>query len=141
MKKFLWQLISKSYLGDLLRPLGSLLRHREMILGFRNPLHMKFITTKQGGNLYVSEFESHISLGSASEKLIRFDPNQFEDDVSLIEFADEIDDWVIETLQNIGCDSARSVLDINREDLIKRTDLEQETVDNVLKILESEFEE
>ena len=69
------------------------------------------------------------------------DTDGFEDDVALTEFSDEIDDWVITTLNGIGCDSARSVLDINREDLIKRTDLEQETVDAVLKILKAEFEE
>ena len=54
---------------------------------------------------------------------------------------DEIDEWVIETLQGIGCDSARSVLDISPEDLVKRTDLEQETVDSVIGILKAEFEE
>ena len=69
------------------------------------------------------------------------DSDGFEDDVSLIEFADEIDDWVIETLQNIGCDSARSVLEIDKSDLIKRTDLEKETVENILEILRSEFED
>ena len=69
------------------------------------------------------------------------DLDGLEDDVSLSEFSDEIDSWVIETLQGIGCDSARSVLDINAEDLVKRTDLEQETVENVLQILRSEFED
>jgi N utilization substance protein A len=69
------------------------------------------------------------------------DTEGFEDDVSLSEFSDEIDSWVIETLQGIGCDSARSVLEINAEDLVKRTDLEQETVENVLGILRSELED
>ena len=64
-----------------------------------------------------------------------------DDDVSLSEFSDEIDAWVIETLQGIGCDSARSVLEIDAEDLVKRTDLEQETVESVLSILKAEFEE
>ena len=59
----------------------------------------------------------------------------------MIEFADEIDDWVLETLIGIGCDSARSVLEIDLEDLIKRTDLERETVENILNILKSEFED
>jgi N utilization substance protein A len=68
------------------------------------------------------------------------DLDGLEDDVSLSEFSDEIDSWVIETLQGIGCDSARSVLDINAEDLVKRTDLEQETVEYVLEILRLEFE-
>ena len=69
------------------------------------------------------------------------DTQGYEDDVVLTEFADEIDGWVIETLQGIGCDSARSVLEIDENDLIKRTDLEKETVQNVLEILKSEFEE
>jgi len=64
-----------------------------------------------------------------------------EEDVSLEEFADEIDGWVIDALRAIGCDTAKSVLRIPREDLIKRTDLEEETVDGVLRILSSEFED
>ena len=63
------------------------------------------------------------------------------DDVDLDEFSDEIEDWVIEMLKNIGCDTARSVLKLSRAELIRRTDLEEETVDDVLNILRSEFEE
>ena len=71
----------------------------------------------------------------------REDTEGFEDDVALSEFSDEIDEWVIETLKGIGCDSARSVLDIDPVDLVKRTDLEQETVDSVIEILKAEFED
>lgn len=63
------------------------------------------------------------------------------EDVDLIEFNDEIEDWVIDSLKNIGCDTARSVLQLSRDELIRRTDLEEETIDNVLKILEKEFED
>jgi N utilization substance protein A len=63
-----------------------------------------------------------------------------DEDVNLDEFADEIEDWVIDALKAIGCDTAKNVLNISRNDLIKRTDLEEETIDNVLKILRSEFE-
>jgi len=63
------------------------------------------------------------------------------EDVDLIEFNDEIEDWVIESFKNIGCDTARSVLNLSREELIRRTDLEEETIDEVLKILESEFDD
>ncbi len=63
------------------------------------------------------------------------------EDIYLDEFADEIDEWVIETLKSIGCDTAKNVLAIPREDLIRRTDLEEETIDEVLKILASEFED
>ena len=62
------------------------------------------------------------------------------DDVDLDEFVDEIDGWILDELKSIGCDSARSVLEISKTDLEKRTDLETETIDEVLKILKSEFE-
>jgi N utilization substance protein A len=60
--------------------------------------------------------------------------------VDLEEFSDEIDAWIIEELKSIGCDTARSVLNIPKEDLVKRTDLEEETVDEVVRILKAEFE-
>jgi N utilization substance protein A len=63
------------------------------------------------------------------------------DDVDLDEFSDEIDGWVISALKGIGCDTARSVLDLSKKELIRRTDLEEETVDMVLKVLEAEFED
>ncbi|HRO07549.1 MAG TPA: transcription termination factor NusA [Saprospiraceae bacterium] len=63
------------------------------------------------------------------------------DDVELDEFADAIDTWVIDTLKGIGCDTAKSVLSLDRQELIRRSDLEEETVDEVLKILASEFED
>jgi N utilization substance protein A len=62
------------------------------------------------------------------------------DDVELEEFADEIESWIIDSLKAIGCDTARSVLDLEAEDLAKRTDLEVETVNEVMRILRSEFE-
>jgi N utilization substance protein A len=63
-----------------------------------------------------------------------------EEDVSLEEFADEIESWVIDELKAIGCDTAKSVLDLSVEDLVKRTDLEEETINEIIKILQSEFE-
>ena len=63
------------------------------------------------------------------------------DDVDLDEFSDEIDGWIIDELKAIGCDSAKSVLEIGKEDLVKRTDLEEETIDEIIKILKSEFEQ
>jgi N utilization substance protein A len=62
------------------------------------------------------------------------------DDVDLDEFSDEIDGWIIDELKAIGCDSAKSVLEIGLEDLVKRTDLEEETIEEIVKILNSEFE-
>ena len=69
------------------------------------------------------------------------DMEQDDEDVNLDEFTDEIEDWVIDALKGIGCDTAKNVLNISRNDLIKRTDLEEETIDEVLKILKSEFEQ
>jgi N utilization substance protein A len=63
-----------------------------------------------------------------------------EEDVRLDEFADEMDVWVIDALKAIGCDTAKSVLKIPVEDLVARTDLEEETINEVVKILEAEFE-
>jgi len=63
------------------------------------------------------------------------------DDVDLEEFGDEIEPWVIEVFKNIGCDTARQVLELSAEELIRRTDLEEETVRDVLRVLASEFEE
>ena len=63
-----------------------------------------------------------------------------DEDVNLDEFGDEIESWVIDALKAIGCDSAKNVLNISRAELIKRTDLEEETIDEVIKILKSEFE-
>ena len=61
--------------------------------------------------------------------------------IDLKEFSDEIDQWIIDVLVNIGCDTAKSVLAISKEDLINRTDLEEETVDDVIRILKAEFED
>ena len=69
------------------------------------------------------------------------DENTFEDDVDINEFRDEIEDWVIQALKNIGCDTAKSVLELTTEDLVSRTDLEIETVEDVIGILKSEFED
>ncbi len=63
------------------------------------------------------------------------------DDVSIDEFTDEIEPWIIEELKAIGCDTARSVLELSNEDLLKRTDLEEETIEDVKRIFREEFEE
>lgn len=62
-----------------------------------------------------------------------------EEDIYLEEFLDEIDGWVIDLLKAIGCNTAKNVLSMDRKDLIERTDLEEKTIDYVLKVLSSEF--
>jgi len=68
------------------------------------------------------------------------DNDMDSDDVDLAEFTDEIDEWIINQFRNIGCDTAKSVLEIPVQELIDRTDLEEETVNEVIRILKAEFE-
>lgn len=68
------------------------------------------------------------------------DTEEDAEDVDLQEFSDEIDQWIIDELKNIGCDTAKSVLEITVEELVQRTDLEEETIKEVMRILKSEFE-
>ena len=69
------------------------------------------------------------------------DETEETEDIYIDEFSDEIDQWVIDAVKAIGCDTAKSVLAISRQDLIRRTDLEEETIDELLAILKAEFEE
>lgn len=68
------------------------------------------------------------------------DTDTDSEDVDLVEFSDEIDQWIIEELKGIGCDTAKSVLELEPKELVKRTDLEEETINEVLRILRAEFE-
>ena len=68
------------------------------------------------------------------------DSDEDYDDVALVEFNDEIDQWIIDELIKIGCDTAKSVLALPKQELITRTDLEEETIDHVIEVLKSEFE-
>jgi N utilization substance protein A len=64
-----------------------------------------------------------------------------EYDVDLEEFADEIDGWIIDELKAIGCDTAKSVLELSPDELVRRTELEEETVKEIMSIIKSEFEQ
>jgi N utilization substance protein A len=63
-----------------------------------------------------------------------------QEDVDLEEFSDEIDSWILDELKKAGCDTAKSVLELPMDDLVKRTDLEEETIKEVMRILRAEFE-
>lgn len=63
-----------------------------------------------------------------------------EEDVALEEFSDEIEDWIIDELRRVGLDTAKSVLTLSKDELLRRTDLEEETIENVMKVLNQEFE-
>ena len=67
-------------------------------------------------------------------------PDIDTEDVDIEEFSDEIDEWIIKEFKAVGCDTAKSVLDLSIEELVKRTDLEEETVTEVIRILKAEFE-
>jgi N utilization substance protein A len=69
------------------------------------------------------------------------DENVEDEDIYLDEFKDEIDEWVINAIKSIGLDTAKAVLNAPREMLIEKADLEEDTVDEVLDILNAEFEE
>ena len=96
-------------------------------------------------SLAIGKGGTNIKLAS---KLTEFEIDVFRDvveievdDVDLDEFSDEIESWIIDTLKGIGCDTAKSVLELSRDELIRRSDLEEETIDSVLSILASEFED
>lgn len=63
-----------------------------------------------------------------------------DEDVNLDEFSDEIESWIINELKAVGCDTAKSVLELTVQDLVKRTDLEEETIQEVMRVLKAEFE-
>ena len=86
---------------------------------------------------------SHIKLASqlsGYEIDVYRESNEDDEDVNLEEFADEIESWVLDELKAIGCDTAKSVLNLSVEDLVKRTDLEEETITELVNVLKAEFE-
>ncbi len=91
---------------------------------------------KRGVNIKLAQ-----ELTGYSIDVFRDDLEQGEFDIDLDEFTDEIDAWVIEELKKVGCDTARSVLALTDEELIRRTDLEVETIKEVKAVLQGEFDE
>lgn len=68
------------------------------------------------------------------------DTEEEDYDVDLDEFTDEIEEWMIDELKSIGCDTAKSVLELSVDDLVRRTDLEEETIREIMRILKDEFD-
>ena len=105
---------------------------------------------KNTADVYVSPEEVSKAIGKLGHnirlagRLTGYEINVYrdtpEEDVELEEFSDEIEQWVIDELKAIGCDTAKSVLDLEVEELVKRTDLEEETINEVKNILASEFD-
>jgi N utilization substance protein A len=104
---------------------------------FLQPEEVSQAIGKSGMNIKLASMLTGYTLDVFRE----LDETEDTEDIYLNEFSDEIDQWIIDTLKEIGCDTAKSVLAISRQDLIRRTDLEEETIDDVLSILTAEFAE
>ena len=102
---------------------------------FMQPDQVSLAIGKGGANIKLA-----IQLTGYDIEVYRDNVEQ-EEDVDLEEFTDEIDEWVIKEFQKVGCDTAKSVLRLSKDELLKRTDLEEETIDDVLRILKEEFED
>lgn len=109
--------------------------------------------TNKKVNVFLDQDQVSLAIGRGGQniklasKLTGFEIDVFredsvyeEEDIDLDEFTDEIEEWIIEELKSIGCDTAKSVIRLSVEELVRRTDLEEETVLDVKKILEAEFE-
>ena len=101
---------------------------------FLQPDQVSLAIGKGGSNIKLAS-----KLTGYEIDVYREDDDPTMEDVDLDEFTDEIEEWVIDSLKAIGCDTARSVLDLSKPELLRRTDLEEETIESVLKVLEAEF--
>ncbi|NDC40721.1 MAG: transcription termination/antitermination protein NusA [Chitinophagia bacterium] len=103
---------------------------------YLDPDQVSLAIGKKGVNIKLAQ-----ELTGYSIDVFRDVKEDVEYDIDLDEFADEIEPWVIDELKRVGCDTALSVLELSAEELVRRTDLEVETVKEVLKVLEAEFRE
>ena len=104
---------------------------------YLKPEEVSLAIGKGGANIKLASMLTEYTIDVFRE----IDDRQEEEDVYLEEFANEIDQWIIDQFIGIGLDTAKSVLAVPRDELIKKTDLEEETIDTVLDILRAEFEE
>lgn len=115
--------------------------------------HMKIDEETKKANVYLESDQVSLAIGRGGHniklaiKLVGYDIEVYrvtesvdDSDVDLDEFLDEIDEWIIDELKGIGLDSAKDVLKTSNEDLMRRTDLEEETILEIKRILQSEFE-
>jgi N utilization substance protein A len=109
--------------------------NKKKAIVFLKPDQVSLAIGKNGQNIRLA-----CRLTGFDIEVFREDYDADEEDVDLDEFNDEIESWVIESLKSIGCDTAQSVLALSADDLERRTDLDRETIEEVLQILEREFE-
>ncbi len=103
---------------------------------FLKPEEVSLAIGKGGMNIKLASM-----LSGYTVDVYRDTPEEIDEDIYLDEFKDEIDAWVIDALKDMGCVTAKNVLNTPRADLIEKADLEEETVDNVIRILKAEFED
>ena len=103
---------------------------------FLNPEEVSLAIGKGGANIKLASMLTGYNI-----EVFRDIDGVDEEDIYLDEFSDEIDQWVIDQLKKIGCSTAKNVLALSKEEIIKKADLEEDTVDEVLTILHYEFEE
>jgi N utilization substance protein A len=103
---------------------------------FLNPEEVSLAIGKGGANIKLASMLTGYNI-----EVFRDIDGVDEEDIYLDEFSDEIDAWVIDQLKKIGCSTAKNVLALSREEIIKKADLEEDTVDEVLAILRYEFED
>lgn len=107
---------------------------------------------KKKADVYMKPDQVSLAIGKGgyniklASKLTGYEIDVYRDgedeneDIDLQEFSDEIDQWIIDVLKGIGCDTAKSVLDLSTQELINRTDLEEETIEEITRIIKREFE-
>ena len=114
--------------------------------------NVEILTEEGRANVYLKPDQVSLAIGRGghniklASRLVNLELDVYREgaedveDVDLEEFADEIDGWILDELKSVGCDTAKSVLELDIKDLVSRTDLEQETLEEVFRILRSEFE-
>jgi N utilization substance protein A len=116
--------------------------------------YMNLDTEKKQADVYLKADQVSLAIGrrgvniKLAQELTEYDIDVFREnegqeeeyDIDLDEFSDEIEPWIIDELKRVGCDTARSVLDLSAGELERRTDLERETIADVRKVLQDEFD-
>ncbi len=107
----------------------------KIAIAYMRPDQISLAIGKNGNNIKLADKLTGYEINVTRENAIG------EEDIELQEFSDEIDQWIIDTLKSIGLDTGKSVLELSRDELIRRSDLEEETIDEVIRIIREEFDQ